>query len=89
VLSIPARLREVLGAIFPETIQTLMDLFSPLLPHGQSVKRLTGAQVRGRAEPRPEEIMYNQVADKSAAFNMGLKSSKNRRVKHETANSTT
>lgn len=88
VLSIPARLREAVAAIFPETVQLLMDFVSPLLPHGKSLKRLTGAQVRGSGPAREEEITYNQAGDgKSAAFNLGLKNKKTRKAKvHETSN---
>jgi short-subunit dehydrogenase len=73
VLSAPAKLRVVLGALFPNLMNAVSGLMLKLLPKDDSHLRKTGADSTNRKTPTKEEKMYNQWPHHDAEFNMGLK----------------
>lgn len=72
VLSVPAKLRVILGAIFPNVMNAISGLVVRLLPKDSSHERKTGADSTSRKSPTKEELMYNQWPHHNAKFNMGL-----------------
>jgi short-subunit dehydrogenase len=74
ILSLPAQARSMLGALFPETMNSLMELAARLLPNGKSMKAIKGSEIRERVsrswwgqklthQTSKVEAMYNQVPD--------------------------
>lgn len=72
VLSLPAKARVVLGAVFPELMNSVMQIATRLLPNDNSTVRKTGADSAGRRRPTDDEIMYNQKPKHDAEHNMGI-----------------
>jgi len=83
ILSFPARLRMMVGAMLPEATNALMGLAAKLLPTGRSTERKTGADSRDifeenallkslRKTAHKEEIVYNQRSKHDAEHNLGL-----------------
>jgi short-subunit dehydrogenase len=73
VLSIPAKARMMIGALFPETMNFLMKIAARLLPSGTSAQYKTGAEVAGGEWDESRELMYNQKPLHDAEFNLGLR----------------
>lgn len=83
ILSIPAKLRILGGALFPELMNSLMGLAARLLPKGLSQKRKTGAESAalfektGLLKPLHKRLQesaetYNQAPHYDAKDMMGL-----------------
>lgn len=83
LLSMPAKLRMLLGAFLPETMNLIMSFSNRFLPEEDSVIRKTGADSMRLMEntkllkpmlerAREEEKRYNQEPHHDAARNMGL-----------------
>lgn len=83
VLSVPAKARQLLSAIFPETMQAMMAWASTLLPRGESQQRKTGGTAAKRFDENPllkplrelshqAEDTYNQLDSQNPEFNLGL-----------------
>lgn len=82
--SVPARARNILAAIFPETFARIMQALAGLMPVGQSHERKTGAESRNLVEKswlaapfrwraRTLEKRFNQRPKRDADFNMGIR----------------
>lgn len=81
--SLPAKARNVLSAIFPETFAWIMQGLAGLMPNGQSHQRKTGAESRGLLErsilaapirwySQKLEKELNQRPKRDADFNLGI-----------------
>ncbi len=83
ILSVPAKLRMMVGAFLPETMGMLMGLADRFMPQGDSTLRKTGADSQSLLEnskylkpildkARKDEAKYNQEPHHDAEKNMGL-----------------
>jgi short-subunit dehydrogenase len=71
-LSLFAKTRVVLGALFPELTNAVSKLMVRFLPKDVSRTRVTGADSTNRTRPTKEEEMYNQTPHHNPNYNMGL-----------------
>lgn len=83
ILSSVGKLRNWVGAFFPETMHAVMTGMAAALPTGDSLERKTGAQSAAlvekskmlapiRANAKRAEATYNQEPRHDADFNLGL-----------------
>lgn len=82
VLSIPAKLRMFVAAIFPETANALLSIANRLMPTDDSKIRKTGSQssglfrriplLQGALDTKKQEERYNQQPHRNPKYNLGL-----------------
>lgn len=83
LLSLPAKARNLLATVVPETVQALMAFAATLLPRGESQERKTGGASAKKFDENPAlkplrerghraEDTYNQVDSQNPEFNLGL-----------------
>lgn len=83
ILSMPAKARNFVATLLPETVQAIMAFASTLLPRGESQLRKTGGSSAKKFDENPlmkslrdrghkAEDTYNQLDSQNPEFNLGL-----------------